>query len=162
MKMPYGKGMFPAFWMFGTNHDYVTNWPDYGEIDIMEMKGGGENQDDTVLGTAHFSNDIANYRQFISQTYEVPDPYILADNYHVYAIEWDSNNIIWKLDEVIYHTLPIDIGTYPERSELHNEMFFLINHAVGSWIDPPGYPDTNTVFPQYMYIDWVRVYTNNL
>ena len=160
MKMPYGKGLQPAFWMFGTNHIYGENWPECGEIDIMEMMGGGEDQDDTVVGTAHFSNDNTHSFQYITETYEIPDPDILADDYRVYAIEWDSNNIVWKLDGVTYHTLPIDIGTYPERSELHNEMFLLLNLAIGSWYDPPGYPDTNTIFPLYMYIDWVRVYTN--
>ena len=74
----------------------------------------------------------------------------------MFEIEWNSTQIIWRLDSVEYFRAGVDTATYPNRSEFHAPFFVILNVAVGgNW---PGNPNHNTVFPQYMYVDWVRVY----
>lgn len=149
IKLPYGQGIWPAFWMLGDDIGTV-GWPACGEIDIMEMIGGGEDRDDTVYGTAHWEyNGHASYGGHT----ELPDPQYFYEQYHVFAIEWDSNYIRWYLDGVQYHVIDI---TPADLSELNQDYFIILNIAVGgNW---PGSPDGTTVFPQRMYVDWVRWY----
>ncbi|HRQ44611.1 MAG TPA: CIA30 family protein [Candidatus Goldiibacteriota bacterium] len=149
IKLPYGQGIWPAFWMLGDNIGTV-GWPACGEIDIMEMIGGGEDRDDTLYGTAHWEyNGHASYGGHT----ELPDPQYFYEQYHVFAIEWDSNSIRWYLDGVQYHVIDI---TPADLSELNQDYFIILNLAVGgNW---PGSPDGTTVFPQRMYVDWVRWY----
>lgn len=151
--MPQGKGMWPALWMLGDNITTV-GWPKCGEIDIMEMVGGPTTStrgDGTVLGTLHWERgdgvkvDNSGYRTLTSGK--------LADEWHVYSIIWDSNEIKWLLDDVQYHVLDI---TPPDMSEFHQNFFFIFNVAVGGNL--PGPPDGTTNFPQKMYVDYVRVF----
>lgn len=151
IKLPKGQGIWPAFWMLGESISTV-GWPACGEIDIMEMIGGGEDRDDTVYGTAHWLEENAGH-QYQGGHLELPDPQIFADDYHLFAIEWDSTTIKWLMDDQPYYTFDITPGA---RSEFHAPFFIILNVAVGgNW---PGNPDTTTVFPQRMYVDFVRVY----
>jgi beta-glucanase (GH16 family) len=154
LRLPYGQGIWPAFWMLGDNISSV-GWPKCGETDIMEMIGGGENRDDTTYGTIHW--DQNNSHQSVgSSGRELPDPQFFYQDYHVFEIEWSSSLIIWKLDGVEFFRTSVDITQFPNREEFHQPFFIILNCAVGgNW---PGYPDGTTVFPQFMYIDWVRVY----
>ncbi len=148
IKLPYGQGIWPAFWMLGQNFSSI-GWPACGEIDIMEMIGGGTN-DRTIYGTAHWSDNgsHASYggKKSISSG-------IFADDFHIFGIEWDETAIRWFLDGEQYHVIDI---TPSGLSEFHNEYFFILNVAVGGeW---PGSPDGTTVFPQRMEVDYIRVY----
>jgi len=146
--LPEGQGIWPAVWMLGSNFSTV-GWPDCGEIDIMEMIGGSEN---TVHGTVHWDhNGYANFGGDYSLSTG-----IFADEYHVFSIIWDSNEITWYMDDIEYHS----IDTTPALlSEFHNEFFFIFNVAVGgNW---PGSPDNTTRFPQQMKVDFVRVFQDN-
>lgn len=155
IKMSYGKGVFPAFWMLGTNFN-GNNWPFCGEIDIAEMFGGGKGKDDTNLGTAHFYNEKKMGHAYSGGHKRLNKK--LSDEFHVYEIEWKKNEIIWKLDGEMYHREPIDKRNNPERSELHNHFFLILNLGIGAHFDAVGYPDETTRFPQTMAVDWVRVY----
>ena len=149
MKLPYGQGIWPAFWMLGDSISTV-GWPACGEIDIMEMIGGGENRDDTTYGTAHW--DSGGHAMYGGST-ELPDPRVFAEEYHIFGIEWDATQIRWFLDGVQFHVIDI---TPADLSELQENAFILLNLAVGgNW---PGVPDGTTVFPQKMYVDYVRWY----
>ncbi|MCK5267138.1 MAG: glycoside hydrolase family 16 protein, partial [Spirochaetes bacterium] len=151
IQLPYGQGIWPAFWMLGENIGSV-GWPKCGEIDIMEMVGGGAGKDDTSHGVVHWDNGGWTYEG----AYSTLPSGILADDFHVFEIEWDSTQVVWKRDGVTFFSKNI---TSADMSEFHANFFILLNMAVGgNW---PGYPDTTTVFPQYMYIDWVRVYSKN-
>ena len=154
IQLPYGQGLWPAFWMLGTNINETggdTPWPACGEIDIMEMIGGGAGRDDTSWGAIHWDNSGHVY----SSTSRTLPSGILADDFHVFEIEWDSTNIVWKVDGNTFFTKDI---TPSHMSEFHKRFYIILNVAVGGiW---PEYPNTSTVFPQYMYVDWVRVYTN--
>ncbi len=155
IKMPYGKGIFPAFWMLGTNIE-EAGWPKCGEIDIVEMFGGGVGKDDTVLGTAHYFNDNQMGPTYSGGKTTLAEN--LNEQFHVYAVVWDENAIIWKIDGKEYHRELISAAIHPERSELHNESFFLLNLAIGAWVEGVGYPNQTTEFPQKVEFDWVRVY----
>ncbi len=149
IKLPYGKGIWPAFWMLGANFSSV-GWPGCGEIDIMEMVGG-ENGDNTVYSTLHWlgSSGHADY----GDSYTLPSG-IFADDFHVFSVIWDSQSIRGFVDDIEYFVIDITPG---ELSEFHNNFFIILNCAVGgNW---PGSPDPTTVFPQEMVIDYVRVYS---
>ncbi|MCI0746874.1 MAG: glycoside hydrolase family 16 protein [Verrucomicrobia subdivision 3 bacterium] len=154
IRLPYGQGIWPAFWMLGDNITSV-GWPKCGEIDIMEMIGGGENRDDTIYGTLHWDANNS-HAQYGSGPRELPDPQFFHQNYHVFEIEWSNLEVIWKLDGVEFFRTSVDTSAWPTMDEFHRPFFIILNLAVGgNW---PGYPNRTTVFPQYMYIDWVRVY----
>ena len=148
IKLPEGQGIWPAFWMLGKNIFEGTTWPATGEIDILEMIGGGENNS-IVHGTAHWEENGHTY-QGGSHTHSEK----LSNAFHTYAIEWNREQILWFFDGEQYYSL--SIYQDPAKSELHAPFFILMNIAVGgNW---PGYPDETTEFPQTMKVDYVRVY----
>lgn len=144
--LPYSKGLWPALWMLGDNIT-TDGWPACGEIDIMELVGGTDNQ---VLGTAHWDNG-GSYASFSGNTTLASG--IFADEFHVFSIIWDNNQIRWLMDDVQYHALSI---TDAEMQEFHQNFFFIMNVAVGGTL--PGNPDQTSVFPQSMYVDYIRVF----
>ncbi|GMQ28295.1 glycoside hydrolase family 16 protein [Algoriphagus confluentis] len=149
--MPKGQGLWPALWMLGANFRTV-GWPACGEIDIMEMIGG-QGREKTVHGTVHWQHD-GNRAQFGGE-YSLTSG-TLADQFHVYSIEWDATSIRWLIDNKQYH----EIDTTPEQlDEFRRSFFFIFNVAVGG--DWPGSPDSSTTFPQHMIVDYVRVFQKN-
>lgn len=147
-KLPKGKGIWPAFWMMPQASVY-GNWPTSGEIDIMEMVGHEPNK---THGTIHYGPGPASTQ--ISRSTTIPNG-TLADEFHVYSLEWKQDQIRWLLDGQVFSTVvKADLNgvLYP-----FNEEFFLIfNLAVGgNW---PGAPDASTYFPQWLIVDYVRVY----
>ena len=143
MKLPFGQGMWPAFWMLGDNISQV-GWPKCGEIDIMEMIGG-QGRENTVHGSAHWGGDYTRKYSLSSGTF--------ADSFHVYDITWTPSQIAWLVDGITYATLDI---TPSSLSAFQNNFFIILNLAVGgTW---PGSPDNSTVFPQSLQVDYVRVY----
>lgn len=147
--MPEGKGLWPALWMLGSNFNSV-GWPFCGEIDIMEMIGGGSN-DSRTHGTIHWSDNSNQYASFGGD--RALSSGKLIDEFHVYTISWDASSITWYLDDVQYHT----VDTSPSHmDEFRSNFFFIFNVAVGgNW---PGNPDSSTQFPQKMVVDYVRVF----
>lgn len=149
-KLPKGQGIWPAAWMLGESITTVS-WPASGEIDIMEMVGGTINREKTTHGTIHYSN-AGGSREYTGGSTTVANG-LLADAFHVYSIDWDSTSIKWSLDGVQFHSEQI---TSSDRTEFHENFFFLLNVAVGG--DWPGAPNADTQFPQQMQVDYVRVF----
>lgn len=158
--LPKGQGMWPALWMLGQNFSTV-GWPRSGEIDIMELVGGGPSttgRNNKVHGTLHWWNDSSNSN---ACTCEQGPGYTLssgtfADEFHVFSIVWDETNIRWYVDNTLFQTINI---TPANLSEFHEPFFFIFNVAVGGiW---PGSPDATTVFPQRMIVDYIRVFQQN-
>lgn len=150
IKVPFGQGIWPAFWMLGENFGEV-GWPGCGEIDIMENIG---REPDIVHGTVHGTGySGANGR---GGQYALPDGQELKDAFHVYTVEWQPSVIRWYIDNQLYFELIHD--KLPEGAPwaFDHPFFLLLNMAVGG--DWPGAPDETTVFPQIMLIDFVRVY----
>lgn len=150
--LPFGNGLWPALWMLGADIDTNT-WPRCGEIDIMELRG---EEPDRVLGTVHYGPDFEN-RVVIGND---SDPFTLpsgtfADEWHVFSLVWDENSITWYVDDQQHFSLAID----SERATYFRKDFFLIfNVAVGGNFVVS--PDASTVFPQRMFVDYVRVFQN--
>lgn len=150
IKLPYGQGIWPAFWMLGTNISSV-GWPSCGEIDIMELVGG-TNRDNVSHSTIHWDN--AGQHASYGESYTLPNG-IFADDFHVFSVEWDAQSIRGFVDGTQYFVADI---TPSGLSEFHEDYFIILNLAVGgNW---PGSPDANTVFPQTMQVDYIRVYKN--
>ena len=149
MKLPFGQGIWPAFWLLGADVAEV-GWPASGEIDVMENVG---REPSTVHGTIHgpgYSGGNA-----IGRPYELSEGERFADDFHVFALEWEPGALRWYVDGELFSTVtPDDVPTGTEW--VYDHPFFLIfNIAVGgNW---PGYPDDTTTFPQTMEIDYVRV-----
>lgn len=148
--LPKGQGIWPALWMLGSNISTV-GWPACGEIDIMELIGGGA-KDSEVHGTIHWDDNGHVYRGGLY----TKSPGTFNDEFHVFSIIWTSTAITWYVNDIQFHTESI---TPASMSELHNSAFFIFNVAVGgNW---PGSPDATTVFPQRMIVDYVRVFQDN-
>lgn len=147
--LPQGQGIWPALWMLGSNFK-TAGWPACGEIDIMEMIGGGNGRDNKTHGTIHWSH-AGQYASY-GGGYTLEEG-IFADKFHVFSIEWNATTISWLIDDVQFHVVDI---TPQELSEFHQEFFFIFNVAVGgNW---PGSPNAGTSFPQRMFVDYVRVF----
>lgn len=145
IKMPLGAGMWPAFWMLGSNID-VVNWPTCGEIDIMEHI----NADNTIYGTMHWN--VNGHVSYGATTATSPD------NYHLYAVEWDTNSIRWYVDSTLYVNANI-AGNINGTNAFHLPFFIILNLAVGG-----NFPNTTvdeSKLPENMYVDYVRVYKAN-
>lgn len=154
LKVPPGAGLWPAFWMLGSdfkrNPDdpYDSNWPEAGEIDIMEYVG---REPDLIMGTVHgpgYSGSTGRSK-WNRQDFEI------ADDFHTYAIEWNYDGISWFFDGDKYFTLRReDIGDL--EWVFDNEFFILLNLALGGQF--AGQISLDTKFPANLYVDYVRVY----
>lgn len=143
IKLPKGQGLWPAFWMLGSNFTSV-GWPNCGEIDIMEHV----NNENNVHGTIHW--DVNGYASYGTASHSVD-----VSQYHVYSIEWDEQSIKWFVDGVQYLEANI-ANNINGTDEFHKNFFLLLNLAVGgNW---PGSPNSSTPFPSTMAVDYVRVY----
>lgn len=143
IKLPSGQGIWPAFWMLGSNIN-TAYWPACGEIDIMERV----NNNAGVNGTVHW--DAGGHAEFgrVSGNLDF-------SQYHVYSVEWDSKYIRWFVDGNQFNEFYIENGT-GNTEEFQRPFFLLLNLAVGgNW---PGAPNGSTSFPAQMLVDYVRVY----
>jgi len=179
-KLPYGQGTHPAIWMLPTNYVY-GGWAASGEIDIMEainLKTASDSPDAQVgdlesstFGTLHFGEEWPN-NVHSGAEYTLPNNMNPADDFHVYAVEWEKDEIRWYVDNVHFATQRSS-GWYSQfkgengvtvngaEDAPYNQPFhLLINLAVGgTWagnVNDTGIDET--VFPQMLSVDYVRVY----
>ena len=150
IKIPYGQGLWPAFWMLGNDID-THGWPRCGEIDIMENIG---REPSIAHGTIHGPGYSGG--KGIGTSYALPNGQRFADDFHIYAVEWQPDQIQFFVDANLYATVTpakLPPGT---RWVFDHPFFIILNVAVGGgW---PGNPDATTIFPQTMQVDYVRVY----
>jgi beta-glucanase (GH16 family) len=149
IKIPFGQGLWPAFWMLGADLDTV-GWPKCGEIDVMENIG---KEPAIVHGTVHGPGYSG--AGGISAQYELAGWPRLADDFHVYAVEWLPQLVEFFIDGISY--AKVTPASLPKGAAwvYDHPFFLLLNVAVGGrW---PGNPDASTTFPQTMLVDWVRV-----
>lgn len=150
IKMSRGQGMWPAFWMLGDDIKFA-HWPNCGEIDIVENLG---REPSIAHGTIHgpgYSGDKG-----ISAAFTLPAGKSFTDDFHIFAIEWEPEELRFYVDQDLYATRkPSDLPA--DKHWVYDHPFFiLLNLAVGgNW---PGNPDSTTEFPQKMLVDYVRVY----
>ncbi|MFK7759584.1 MAG: family 16 glycosylhydrolase [Phycisphaerales bacterium] len=153
LKLPSTPGAWPAFWMLPTNSPY-GGWASSGEIDIMESV----NFADRIYGTIHYGAPFPGNQQ---KGEDFADGTDFSDDFHVYAIEWDPDEIRWYLDDINYSTLSKDewfssLAISNDRAPFDVPFHFLLNVAVGG--NFPGDPNGSSVFPQTLEVDYVRVY----
>ena len=147
-KLPKGQGIWPALWMLGSNIS-TKSWPACGEIDIMELLG---HEPQKTYGTIHWgaaggpSTHIGGNYLLNSQTF--------SDSFHVFSLLWETNKLSFLIDNIPFFSA--------DKSQVNGDFpfdkpfFFIMNVAVGgNW---PGNPDTTTIFPQRMIVDYVRVF----
>lgn len=163
IKLPAGEGIWPAFWMLPSTDVYGT-WAANGEIDIMEARGRLTNQ---VLGTIHYGEVWPNNKS-AGATYELPDGGSITD-YHLYALEWDVDTMIWYVDGVeTYRTSNWyskgegNAANYAYPAPFDEAFHIVLNMAVGGTFDGGRRP-ADSIFdhPVTMDVDYVRVYRNN-
>jgi beta-glucanase (GH16 family) len=144
IRVAAGDGMWPAFWMLGTDIDEV-GWPACGEIDVMEVVSS---EPTTLHGTVH-GPGFAGVGLGVGHAHDTG--MLLSDDFHVYAVEWQATRISWLLDGSPYFTVTRDeLLAWP----FDHEFFLMLNLAVGgSW---PGLA-TEPSLPATMLVDWVRV-----
>lgn len=175
-KLPYGEGVWPAFWTLGD--DYCTRsdedgWPYAGEIDVMEFIGvGSEEQRNDVHGTQsygcevyrdgrignnrstcnlHWGKDRAHHES-CGASYCLPSG-IFADDFHVFAVEWTEEKIVWFVDDTQIHEM--DICREEMVDAFHKPHWIIMNLGiVEGW--GPEVKDI-TPFPQTYYVDYVKV-----
>jgi beta-glucanase (GH16 family) len=151
IQIPTGKGLWPAWWVLGNDISNVS-WPQCGEIDIMENVGSTPS---TNYGSLHGPGYSGG--QDITGSYSLPNNAILADDYHLFALEWDAASVKFFVDGVNYETrTPADVPA-GDKWVYDHPFFIILNVAVGGYW--PGDPDSTTKFPQTMKVDYVRVYT---
>ena len=148
-KLPAGLGMWPAIWMLGTNINDV-GWPMCGEIDIMEYVGFQPNTVHANIHTKSYNHKIGTGK---GSTIEIADP---CESFHVYAIDWNRDRIDFYVDDLKYFSFENEDKSV-EEWPYDLPQYLLLNIAVGgSWGGQEGIDDT--IFPQKMYVDYVRVY----
>jgi len=147
IKIPRGRGLWPAFWLLGTDIDQV-GWPACGEIDVMENFGTAPAW---VYGTVHgpgYCGKSGIGGEFAAGTR-------LADDFHAYAVHWEPDRIRWFFDGTPYHTVtPAGLGGNPWVFD--HDCYLLLNVAVGGTASVS--PESSAPFPQTMLVDYVRVY----
>lgn len=151
IKTPYGPGLWPAFWMLGSNVDEV-GWPQTGEIDIMELRGQKPN---IINGTIHgpgYSGGNA-----ITKSYGLPNNRFDTD-YHIFAVEWFHDRIDFFVDDFLYQRITkTNVEAKGQQWVFDQPFFILLNVAVGG--NYVGFPTNDTPFPQKMFVDYVKVYS---
>ena len=157
IKLPRGKGLWPAFWMLGSNiqtapespdNPNTVRWPYCGEIDIMEYLGDSPTK---IFGTVHGPDYSGG--ESISKNFFLSNSRFDTD-FHIFGIEWDENRVNFYVDDMLYHSVtPEDVS----GEWVFNQSFYMIlNVAVGGIL--PGAPNGETPFPQEMLVDYIRVY----
>lgn len=147
MKLPWGPGIWPAFWLLGSDIETV-GWPECGEIDIMEYRG---QQTNLIHGTVHGpgysgGNSVTKSFGFEQKRFDT--------DFHLFAVEWGTDYIRFYVDDVLYQEIkPDDLSG---EWVFNNSFFIILNVAVGG--NYVGFPTSETPFPQSMVIDYVRVY----
>lgn len=148
-KLPKGLGMWPAIWMLPTDWEY-GGWPASGEIDIMENVGF---MPDSIIASAHTKSYNHMIQTQRSDSISIPT---CSDEFHVYKLEWEANEFRVYVDNVHFFTF-INEKTGPNEWPFDKRFHLLLNVAVGgNWGGMRGVDES--IFPQSMMVDYVRVY----
>ncbi len=149
VKLPKGRGLWPAFWMLGKNIEN-TSWPLCGEIDIMEHVGY---LPDSIFGTIH--SFAYNHMKGTQKSKGVLKENLYND-FHKYTIEWTPEKIDFLFDGIVYNHISnehISVNEWP----FDQPFFLIVNLAVGgNWGGKMGVDDN--VFPAALQVDYIRVY----
>lgn len=151
IKMPWGPGIWPAFWTLGADVDQI-GWPQCGEIDIMEYRG---QEPQLIHGTVHGPGYSAGAS--ITKSFSLTNDRFDND-FHVFAVEWGADYLDFFVDDTVYQRIsPEDVtGEWV----FNHPVFIILNIAVGG--NYVGFPTPETPFPQTMLVDYVKVYQEKI
>jgi beta-glucanase (GH16 family) len=150
IKIPYGQGIWPAFWLLGADID-TSGWPMSGEIDIMEHV----NMDASIVSTIHMPGTSGDAK--IGEAFTLPNNTPFSNDYHIYAVEWEADAVRFYVDSTLFQTIYKANMPAGYHWVFDKPFFIILNIAVGgNW---PGSPDKTTTWPQTMLVDYVRVYS---
>ena len=169
------NGLWPAFWMLGTKED----WPQCGEIDILEMWGDGTKTHPSVESNLHWNDryDLwpAYKDEYEDDAHGEQNITGVMNQYHLYTLIWDENSIKIYFDygtgnqkQILSRTLNTSALQYAFKDKF---FYFIINMAVGwdmgDWtggriITANEITALNRAnnYETKMYIDYIRVYDN--
>jgi beta-glucanase (GH16 family) len=147
IKSPWGPGIWPAFWLLGSNVDTI-GWPQCGEIDIMEIRGQKPNiMNGTVHGPGYSGGaSITKSFAFENDRFDV--------EFHLFAVEWGKDYMDFFVDNTLYSRITPD--NIPGNWVFDHPFHIILNVAVGG--NYLGFPTNQTPFPQSMLVDYVKVY----
>lgn len=151
-KLPAGKGLLPAFWLLPCEdifHDSQKN----GEIDLMEMVGSKPR---TVYGVTHFY--LREKSKFWGKYNNKTE--LLTDDFHLYSLEWTTNEMKWLIDNKIYFSFDTSKVFTSDYNPFNGKFYLIISLSVGG--DWPGNPSGKTVFPSSLEIDYIRYYKSTI
>ncbi|WP_051640873.1 family 16 glycosylhydrolase [Thiomicrorhabdus sp. Milos-T2] len=157
IKVPAGMSTWPAFWMLGAAFP-DTQWPDVGEMDIMEVWQTGGASLNQSNSTIHYSENAGH----VIDSGDLVLTDSLADDYHIWALEWTETSLAFSIDGQAYKTIDISDAKY---AAFKQPFFLLLNIAIDGTLG--GAPDAIINTPQKMLVDYVKLYqdasnTNNL
>jgi beta-glucanase (GH16 family) len=150
-KVPSGVGCWPAFWALGSDNATV-GWPACGEIDVMEWVGQTPSH---IKGSLHATGYSGG--NSLNADSVLPNNASYSDAYHVFAVDWYADQIIFSMDGVVYETRKKSDIPAGSSWPFNAPFLIILNFAVGG--DWPGPPNSSTVFPQDYRVDYVRVYS---
>jgi beta-glucanase (GH16 family) len=153
IRIPAGQGLWPAFWMLGRDFPSVP-WPACGELDIMENKGSDPATSSSAVHGPGYSGATPLAHAFTLV------PGRLSDDFHLYAVEWDSNYVRFMVDSAAHYFITRSDVTRYGASVLNQPYSVILNLAVGGFFD--GDPKSDAIFPATMLVDYVRVYRQEL
>ena len=149
VKLPTGKGTWPAIWMLGTNMKKV-GWPTCGELDIMEYVGYDPDRIHANIHTKKYNHVKKTGK---GSSIKVVKPY---EKFQVYAMEWSAEKIDFYVDDKKYFTYENE-KSGEAAWPFDKDHYLILNTAIGgSWGGQKGIDDT--IFPQKFTIDYVRIY----
>lgn len=164
VKVPTGQGYLPAFWLMASDESNYGQWPQCGEMDIMEVMGQDTK---TSYHTIHYGYDAdtARENQGILELKEGD----FSEEYHIFTLDWEPGKITWYVDgNEVYTTDDWFTGKDPEShltypAPFDQDFYIILNLAVGGkWV---GYPTQEVLddilageADQSLYVDYVRVY----
>jgi beta-glucanase (GH16 family) len=154
-KLPVAQGMWPALWMLGNNINTGVAWPGCGEMDIMELIGTYPSQ---VTGSIHWLQSGGSEGTF-NNNYDLSAGRDFSQAFHVFSEVWTADSVQYLIDDNVYVRASYQTNVTSGVNPFNSPFFFIFNVAVGgNW---PGSPGATTVFPQRLFVDYVRVFQKN-
>lgn len=155
LRVPRGKGLLPAFWLMTADEERYGQWPECGEIDIMEIMG---DRTRTNHGTLHYG--LPHEQRQGTVTLSQGD---FSEQFHTFSLLWEPGRIRWYVDGRPFHeaadwySAGADGVKKPFPAPFDHQKYLILNLAVGgSWV---GYPDETAEFDRAAFeVDYVRVY----
>lgn len=154
IRLPAGQGIWPAFWLLPQQPRYGS-WPASGEIDVLQAANLGGSGDNDIFSTLHFGGE---YPESVYNGLKLSVPTDVTDEFHTYVLEWDRKMMRWYVNDFEYGRLTSWFtpgAAYP--APFDQPFYLVLNIGVGG--DLPGPPDTSTVLPVSMEVDYIRIFS---